>query len=153
MVSPTDKDCERYAETLYNADIENNIQDRDSFDLAFDQYFDGDLQMQENDRVKSKTFRKMRGLNPAISPTRLFTDAGGKSLSRDRQETAQEIVTTRKEYRKKGSSKVDLKGYDTKKRFTHAKRYKGRVIYTERSMFRIKGKEVTRFRGKDGRFV
>lgn len=46
--------------------------------------------------------------------SRLFKKARGKDLDRDREVTAKVIVDTKEEYLKKGSSKVDLEGYDTK---------------------------------------
>lgn len=79
--------------------------------------------------------------------------AGGKDLDRDREKTAKTIVKTPEEYKKKGASKVDLTGFDTRRRLTIPARKKGKIVYAERTFVYIKGKQFMRFRDRSGHFV
>lgn len=81
----------------------------------------------------------------------LFKRAGGTDLRRDRQRTAKTVVKTEQEFIRKGAKRVDLQGLDTKRTLG---RSRGKtVLVVRRDKVIVKGKKVTRFRDKKGRFV
>jgi len=153
--SPTEDDVERYAETIKHNDITGQIQDRDSFEEAYEDYFTGSPELQENEKIKEKVFQEIQRLKPSISSDRIFTKAGGKSLRRDRDETADTVVSTEEEFKRRGARNVDLKGFDTKQRkgFIFPKKVKNQVVYARQVTIIIKGKRVNRFRDRRGRFT
>lgn len=154
-MTPPDKDIDRIAETIW---LESNgkIIDRDTFDLHFDGYM-GDLNTKQDSRIRERTFKELREQHPEVKTTRIFSEAGGKDLKRDQQKTAKEVVTTEKEYRKKGAGKVDLKDYDTKQPAHKKKRYGsvgGKVVEVRGVYVTYKGKRSLRYRDiNSGRFA
>ena len=82
-----------------------------------------------------------------------YKKAGGKDLKGDRGKTAKVVVTDEKVYRKKGVTKVDLKGFDTKRRLEIPAKKKGKIVYAERTFIQIRGKHYMRFRDRKGHFV
>lgn len=158
-------DPDRLADRLRDR-FRNKIQDRDSFDLAFNRA----LELRESELTsKQKTFRNQTfksylSKNENVSQERLFTKAKGKDLKRDRLVTAQEVVETREEFVKKGARKVDLKGFDTARQKLDRKiarkrlliipsRVRGKVVFSERTFVVIRGKKIVRFRDSKGRFA
>ena len=164
--SPTDKDFERIAETIINTDDYGKIQDKDSFDIEYDDYFEHNGEFFERDRFRDKVYDKVKEQLRTYEGS-VFTDAGGKDLKRDRQQTAKRIVNTRKQYIKEGASKVDLKGYDTqidpqpkkpkrvvdKSQYNKPVKYKGKVIYGRETTHLLYGKTITRVRNAKGQFI
>lgn len=163
--SPTPEEIDRVNETLKRR-AGFQIQDRDSYDLAFNDYLNiNEPTIKSFERTfRKKAFDDFLVLNPQISRERLFTRARGKDLKRDRLKTAKKVVTTRKEFEKAGASKVDLKGFDTarqrvtkdileRRTFTVPARIKGRVVFARKTSVSVRGKSVVRHRDSRGRFV
>ena len=134
--SPDAEDIERINETLDQREG-FKIQDRDSYDLAFDDYLQ-DTAFKES--VRDDAFADYVESHPDVSKERLFTKAKGRDLRRDRLKTAKKVVTTRKAYIKGGARHLDLKGYDTARQritkiqriqrvFTIPARRKGRIVF------------------------
>lgn len=163
MPSPTEDDMRRIAETIDSLDLKNNIRDRDSFDRSYDEYLEESDELLVNENVRDKTFKILMSKHPKrIKDERIFKEAKGKSLEMDRRTTAKTIVKTKEEYIRRGASKVDLKGYDTRKeRIRPVKkrerpiigRVKGKIVYTEKVMVKVKGKDQVRYRDRLGRFA
>jgi len=159
MPSPTADDIERIAETLINTDDFNQIQDRDSFDSAYDEYLGLNDNLVKNKSVRESTFKEVQRLKPTVDSERIFTKAKGTSLKQDRKRDAETIVTTKQEYKQKGASKVDLKGYDTKPRkrkadeFNIIGRIKNKIVYVKAVRVTVRGKRFDRFRDEKGRFA
>ncbi len=157
-----DEDVDRIAENL---DINEGavISDRDSFDLALDRYLqDNKLSTDSKDKI----FNAFKGKNPNVSSDRIFKKAGGKDLSRDRQQTAKTVVKTKEEFIKKGARRVDFAGFDIKeseirklklkkppKEFDVAAVVKSKVVFAKRSSVTVKGKKIIVFRDQKGRFA
>ena len=160
MVRDYDLDIERIAETIDNLDIFNEIQDKDSFDLAYDDYL-GDSTLTKKEDFRENVFKKLKNKHPQrIVDERIFTKAGGKFLRQDKRQTAKTIVTTKTEYIKKGSRKVDLKGYDTKAKKKKVKRklnivgkVKEKIVYSSKEYIFVRGVSRIRYRDRLGRFV
>ena len=153
--SPTNEEIERIAEAINNLDIDNQIKDRDSFDLAFEDYFEEDEKMKNNKKVKSSCFNEIQKLNPKIIDIRLFKKADGKDLKLDRRKTAKRIVLTKKEYIHRKSKRVDLEGYDTKpkRKLIFVGKTKKKIVYTSKEYIIVKGHSVLRYRDRLGRFA
>lgn len=142
------------------------VQDRDSYDLAFNDIMDipeNELTAKQK-KLRNEAFDQFLRKNPDVSSERIFTSARGKQLERDRRQTAKKVVTTTKEFKKQGASDVDLKGFDTarqkfskriaeERRFTVPSRLKGKVVFSERTFVTVLGRRQVRFRDPKGRFV
>lgn len=162
--SPTPEEIDRINETLKRR-AGFQIQDRDSYDLAFNDYLnisEPTIKGIEKD-FRNKAFDDFLVANPQISSERLFTRAKGKDLKRDRLKTAKKVVTTRKEFEKAGASKVDLKGFDTarqrvtkdileRRTFTVPSRVKKRIVFSMKTSVVVRGKRQVRFRNAKGQF-
>lgn len=139
---------DRLAERL-NSQFGNEIQDRDSFDNSFNRL----LSLEENElssgqrTLREQTFVQLRNKVPGIDSRRLFQEAGGKDLKRDRLKTAKKVVKSKKVFISRGASRVDLKGFDT---LTVTK---GRVMFAKRIFVTVRGKQQVRFRDRKGRFT
>ena len=148
MVTPPDE-IDRINERL-ERESQVQIQDRDSYDLAFNDLIstdEDDLSLDQK-RMRTNGFGDYRDSHPDVSAERLFSKAKGKDLRRDRLKTAKRVVTTRKDYIKERASKVDLKGYDTarqriskgiriRRTFTVPSRIRGKVVFAVRTSVRI----------------
>ena len=142
------------------------IQDRDSFDLAFNDLLsltDSDLSANQRS-LRNDAFDKFAVDHPDVSKERLFTKAKGRDLRKDRLKTAKKVVSTRKEFITSTAPEVDLKGFDTarqrvtkdiirKRQFSIPARRKGKVVFAIRTSVVVRGKRVTRHRDLKGRFV
>lgn len=126
--SPTDKEIERIAESIFNLDVADEIQDRDSFDEAFDNYFEEDSDMKKNPFVRDKSFKDIRILNPNISP-----------------------ISTKKEPRE--PKPISPKKIKVKRDYNIAGRVKQKVVFTSKEEVSIKGNLHVRHRAKNGRFA
>lgn len=158
-------DPDRLADRLRD-EAKDQIQDRDSFDLAFNKLIEvpeGQLNADQR-RFRNQVFKNYRFKNPEVSKERLFTKAKGRDLRRDRQTTAKNIVTTRDKFIDREASKVDLKGFDTRKqkftkrisrsrRLTIPSKVKGKVVFSEKTFVTVKGIRKVRFRDAKGRFA
>ncbi len=163
-ITPPDE-IDRINERLFR-ESKFQIQDRDSYDLAFN-----DL-LSTTERSLSSTQKKLRNdgftdyvsQHPDVSNERLFSKAKGRDLRRDRLKTAKRVVKTRKEFIKKGAKRVDLEGFDTarqkiskeiirRRKFTVAGRIKGKVVFIQKTSVKVKGKKQVRFRDGKGRFA
>lgn len=165
--SPTPEEIERIVETLFS-ESKFKIQDRDSFDLAFNDYMDfteKDVKTDSDTRkFQADTFKQYVEEHPEVSTERLFSKAEGRDLRRDRLKTAKRVVKTRKEFIKAGASEVDLQAFDTarqrvtkdilrRRTFTVPAKVKGKVIFAVKTAVTVKGKSFVRFRDSRGRFA
>lgn len=168
--SPTPEELDRIAEELFNR-AEFQIQDRDSFDLAFQDYMgfsDADVKTDSDKRkFQDNAFREYQREHPEVSSERLFQKAGGKGvrgLRIDRKTTAKRVVKTRKAFIREGATAVDLQAFDTvrqritkdireRRRFTIPATRKGKVVFARRDSVVVLGKSQVRFRDARGRFV
>lgn len=164
LPSPTDEEIDRIAEAIDNLDSFRKIQDMDSFDLAFDDYFDQNEDLKFNSSVRDDVFKSLREKHPSrIVDDRVFSKAGGKNLKQDRKKTSKRIVKTNKRYIKAGASRVDLQGYDTKVRtekkakvkrdLNVAGRIRDKIVFSSRETITIRNRSVVRYRDQLGRFV
>ncbi len=142
------------------------IQDRDSYDLAFNDLISIDEKSLSSSQKKLRddAFKDFIRQHPDVSTERIFTKAKGRDLRRDRLQTAKKVVTTKRQFTREGASQVDLKGFDTarqkvskqiirRRTFTVPARIKGRVVFAIKTSVVVKGKKQTRFRDAKGRFV
>lgn len=168
--SPTPEELERIAEELFNR-AEFQIQDRDSFDLAFQDYMgfsDADVKVDsDKKKFQEDAFKLYVSEHPEVSTERLFTKAGGKGvrgLRIDRRTTAKRVVKTRKRFIREGATEVDLQAFDTVRQrltkdirerriFTIPATRKGKVIFARKTAVIVMGKSQVRFRDSFGRFV
>ncbi len=162
-ITPPDE-IDRINERLFR-ESKFQIQDRDSYDLAFNDLMSiDDKTITSNQKtLREKAFKDFVKNHPEVTEERLFTKAKGKDLRRDRLKTAKRVVKTRKDFLKQGARKVDLKGFDTarqriskdvarRRRFTLPARIKGRVVFAQKTSVKVKGKIQVRFRDAKGRF-
>ncbi len=164
MVTPSDE-IDRINERLFR-ESKFQIQDRDSYDLAFEDLIEVDERnlSSRQKTLRNDSFADYKQLHPDVSPERLFRKAKGKDLRRDRLKTAKRVVTTRKKYIKGGASRLDLKGYDTarqgvtkkviqRRTFTVPALVKGKVTRAVKTSVIVKGKRLVRHRDALGRFA
>lgn len=151
-----DEDVSRISDSIY-ADSYGKIVDRDTFDMHYKDFFATEPTTLQDTRLKNKVFRDMKQKHPDISSRRIFTEAEGKDLKRDRMTTAKEVTTSKSEYKRKGASRVDLKGYDTKQKrrfkYNYVGQRKGKIVYARRTFVNVQGKRKLRYRDSRGRFV
>lgn len=138
-------DAERLAENVFN--FNPTIRDRQSFEIAYDEYLKESPDARFNTKLREMTFRELVRSNPRVRNENLHKKAGGKNLKQDKKKNAKTIVNTRKEYIEKGASNVDLKNYDT-----IAKR-KNAIVFSRKDTITRRGKKVNILRDKNGRFV
>jgi|TARA_Y100000034_G_C6904939_1_gene419618 hypothetical protein len=164
-LTPED-DIDRMSERIFN---ESGIlvQDRDTFDLAFNDVISKDEDELTSEQVdfREDVFRLFVREHPGVRTDRLFKKAGGKDLKRDRRKTAKRIVQTDKEFIKKGARRVDFAGFDIKeeeinvkqlrrrKEFVIPATVKRKVIFARKTFVKVKGKSQVRFRDVKGRFA
>lgn len=158
--SPSEEEIRRIAEAIDSLDTFEDIQDYSSFVEAYEDYLGDDNNLTSNDYVKNQVFAELQQSDPdRIDKEDIFRLAGGKDLRKDRRFTSKTIVLTKEEYIKKGSSKTDLKGYDTKKKlrkkrdFNVVGKVRGKVVYASREYVMLKGKMMLRYRDRRGRFI
>ncbi len=163
-ITPSDE-IDRINERLFR-ESKFQIQDRDSYDLAFNDLFsqtETGLSGKQKE-MRNKAFGEFVSEHPAVSTERLFKKAKGRDLRRDRLKTAKRVVKTRKEFERATAPEVDLKGFDTarqkiskevirRRTFTVPARSKGRVVFAMKTSVRVRGKSVVRHRDSKGRFV
>ena len=161
--SPTPDDIDRVNETLDTREG-FKIQDRDSYDLAFDDYM-GILKPDADQKAfRNSSFADYAQKHPDVSTERLFQKAKGKDLRRDRLTTAKRVVRTRKEFERQTAPEVDLAGFDTarqritkvqriQREFTIPARSRGRIVFAKRTSVRVRGRSLVRHRDSKGRFV
>lgn len=165
--SPTPEEIEAINEAI-DSRSGASIQDRDSYDLAYNDYMNYSEKELEEDNVlfnmREEVWEHFSMNHPDVAKERLFSKAKGRDLRRDRLKTARKVVTTRKQYIKGGASKLDLKGYDTarqritkgiaqRRTFTVPSRIKGRVVFSIRTSVVVRGKSMVRYRDARGRFA
>lgn len=161
-ITPSDE-IDRINERLFR-ESKFQIQDRDSYDLAFDDLLSvvGELSGKQKD-LRSKAFRDFVSAHPDVSTEKLFTKAKGRDLRRDRLKTAKRVVKTRKEFIRAGSKEVDLKGFDTarqkttkeiirRRTFTIPAKVKKRIVFAMKTSVVVRGKRQVRFRNAKGQF-
>lgn len=148
-----EQDYERLAERL-NHEFGDMIRDRETFDHFYERYMD-DGEVPEDHGIRDRDSRDAvfdfyTGAY-RIGKKNLFERAGGKDYKRDIRQTASTVVTTEKEYIKKGAQRVDLKGYDTKNvtKFVYRGRQRGKIRYARE----LKTKRGIRYIDKKGRYV
>ena len=161
--SPTPDDIDRINETL-DAREGFKIQDRDSYDLAFDDYMGITKLDADQKEFRNNAFADYSQKHPDVSTERIFQKAKGKDLRRDRLTTSKRVVRTRKEFERQTAPEVDLKGFDTarqrvtkaqriQREFTIPARSKARIVFAKRTSVRVRGKSLVRHRDSKGRFV
>ncbi len=156
----TTEEVTRMRERVFNFH-KGNIENRKTFDVEFSK----ELTVSEKaltDRqltFRNKVFKDFRKNHPDHIVEKKekveFKKAGGKDLTRDRRQT-RNVVGTRREYRKIGASRSDLRGVDTKPakdKFTKIGKSKGRIVYGRPVIVTIKGKKIKRFRDRKGHFI
>lgn len=166
-------DAERLAERLWRQ-ARGSIEDRESFDEAYEQYLSDEganpLSNAQDKKLREKVWQALNKFHN-ITKKNVFKEAGGKDLKRDRQRTAKVVVSSVQEYKRRGASNVDLKGYDTKRPRRSSKRnvrrklltaqrqakykynYSGRVKSRIVPARRIITKKGARFIDRKGRYV
>lgn len=163
-ITPSDE-VDRINDRLFR-ESKFQIQDRDSYDLAFNDLIsvdERDLSSSQK-RFRDNSFSDYIKEHPDVSTERIFTKAKGKDLARDRLKTAKRVVTTRKEFLRQRASEVDLKGFDTarqrvtkeiirRRTFTVPAKVKGRIVFAIKTSVVVLGKKQLRFRDAKGRFV
>ena len=77
---------------------------------------------------------------------KLFEKAGGKDLERDRRTRAKVVTTDPDVYVRRGARRIDLQGLDT------PSTVKGKVVLSRQEEISRRGKQVTIFRDRKGRF-
>ena len=164
MVTPPDE-IDRINERLFR-ESKFQIQDRDSYDLAFNDLLstdESDMSLNQK-RLRNNAFGDYVSDHPDVAKERLFSKAKGRDLRRDRLKTARKVVTTRKQYIKGGASKLDLKGYDTarqritkdisrRRTFTVPAKVRGKIVFALRTSVVVRGKSMVRHRDALGRFA
>lgn len=136
MVTPLDE-IDRINERLFR-ERGDSIVDRDSYDIEFLRLFEKKELNSKQQTLRNKSFRDYADKHDTRRK-RLFKEAGGKSLERDRRTTARTVVTDEKQFIKKGARRVDFKGLDTQ--------------FVFRSTITRNNKKITVFRDKKGRFA
>ena len=144
---------------------EVSVQDRDSYDLAYNSYMGLEEKELNNKQRAMRTivFDDYVDKHPEVSEERLFTKAGGKDLRRDRLQTAKRVVKTRKAYIRATAPEVDLRGFDTarqkvskevkiRRTFTIPARVKKRIVFAMKTSVVVRGKSQVRFRNALGQF-
>lgn len=154
---PTEDDKSRIAEAILNLDRFEKIKDNDSFDDAYDDYFE------DNDYwLKTKYLRK--DIMGRVFKQRTFEEAGGKDLKQDKLKTAKKVVGTKEEFIKKGAQRVDLSGLDTfrgrkikvkrlKRDFRLVGKIRGKIVKIRKTSVIVRNKRQLRYRDKIGRFA
>lgn len=138
------EEVERVSERLYTG-YRRKINSKDSFNSAL-----SDMLMVSGKNLTSKqkqfrddVFSHFSENHPNIilthSEIKAFKQAGGVSISRDRERTSKVIAKDRKEYTKEIE-------------FPFPSKSKGRIVYSRRSTFKRKGKLVSVFRDRKGKF-
>ncbi len=158
-------DPDRLSERL-RQEARFKIQDRDSFDLAFSDIVSlGESELSAKQKsFRGRVFERYASANPDISRERVFQQAEGKSLRRDRKQTAKRVVKTKREFLREGASQVDLKGFDTarqkfrkelkvRREFNVPAQIGRRIVLTKRISVSVRGKAQVRFRDRRGRFA
>ena len=152
-----DNEHDRIANSVW-ADSQGRIVDRDTFDMHYKNFMNdtGDISHKQ-EQLGDVVFRELKEKHPEISERKLFTKAGGKNLKQDQQRTAKVVVTSEKEFIRRGANRVDLKGLDTKQEpqgFNILAQDKGgKVVHARETTFILNGKIQTRLRDSRGRFV
>jgi len=121
--SPTEDDIERIAETLNNLDIKNDIVDQETFIEAYDNYFEGDTQMQNNNHVKVSVFNELQSISS--------------------NEISDKVLPSSRTKRQR----ADINEYD-KPRIV-----KGQIVFTKEVKITVRGKVITKFRDRKGHFA
>ena len=148
------EEFDRFAENLFG-ERGRFIRDRSTFDQQFDSFMEGeDLSNKRNTILRQKAFDIIQKRHPDFVDKRnLFKVAGGKNLKRDQARTAKVIAKTPEEFIKKTAQKSDLARLDTTKQFSTLAFRKQVRVFSRREMITVRGKQVVRFRDKQGRFV
>ncbi len=162
-ITPPDE-IERINERLFR-ESRLKIQDRDSYDLAFNDLMSLDDRTisAKQKELRNDAFDDFLGKHPEVSSERLFTKAKGRDLRRDRLKTAKRVVKTRKEFIKETAPEVDLRGFDTARQrvtkeilrrriFTVPARVQGRVVFAMRTSVVVRGRRQVRHRNAKGQF-
>ncbi|NIP39037.1 MAG: hypothetical protein GWO07_07090 [Candidatus Dadabacteria bacterium] len=136
MVTPPEE-IDRINERLFR-EKGDRIVDRDSYDIEFTKLFETKKLTRGQQRLRERAFKEYSDRH-GTTQQRLFTDAGGKSLEKDRQRTAKVVLDDPVKFEERGAQKVDFKGLDTK--------------FVFRSEVKIKGKKRIVFRDAKGRFT
>ena len=126
-----EEDMDRLAENLFNK-FGDKITDRSSFSQLYDAYMEGE---DTADELKPKAFKAYVK----------FLARGKKRLTEVRKLKTKEVVTETFIKDKQFRREV----YE----FKVVGKVKGRIVFSRPSSFKIKGKVVTRFIDRKGRFV
>jgi len=149
------EEFERFAENLFNR-FGRNINDRKTYDKAFDTYMEGELITEQQDTALRDTAWDI--LRKRVSRLKVYEDAGGKDFKRDANRKARTIVNTKKEYIKSGAKNVDLKDFDLPSKRGDSSNLlgfiKGRSVPVKEYLTNTKsGKRILRYRDKYGRLA
>jgi len=150
-------DYARLAENM-GRNFRRQIKDKASFDFIYSEYLAGQS-IADDKSFRENVWEIYLSKNPSVSRRNMHKEAGGKNFPQDKRKTARTVVRTEREYRQRGADKVDLKGYDMptvqtrRKSFTQVGKVKGKIVYGEKTVFKIHSKTITRFRDSKGRFI
>ena len=145
MVSPEQKDRDRFAENFYNEFGE--LDDETAIRKGLKEYMEqGGHPVQEWQLPAIADYGHKKKI---VSTETLHKLAGGKDLKRDQQRTAKQIMPG-DEYYKGGARRGDRIGIDTP---TKIGKIKGRQVKGYATKVTIRGNTFVRFRDKKGRFI
>lgn len=131
-------DLNRIAETLRNTDAEHQIKDKNSFNEAWLDYFEGNTEGLGGDmELRDRCFK----IYATEYEDRLLTTSF-EGLPR------RQVGVFRREIRE-----FPQRPEKPKKEFNVPTKEKGRVVYARRETVKVRGKEQVRFRDRFGRFA
>jgi len=96
-------------------------------------------------------FNELRDRKEGISNRRVFTEAGGKDITKDQAQTSKNVTSSKSKYKRVGANKIDLIGVDTKDVFVFQGKQRGTAKVVKAR--RVKWKHGTRYIDKSGRVV
>lgn len=132
------------------------INDRDSFENAYDDYFEIGLKPGLDDKSIKDRLWNITTKKRKMGHRDLFAKARGKDFDTDKKHLAKKVVVSPQEYIRLGAQNVDLAGYDTPRDYVYPGKQRNwvtnriRIIYA-RPLWQ-KNQQLT-YRDKRGKFV
>lgn len=108
--SPTDQDIERI-----NSQLDfSNISSVSEYQAALRKFMNRNVSIRQTSNMFKNEHTLVR-----VQQVKLFKQAGGKSLKKDRKKTHKIILADVRKYKKKGARRSDLIGLDTARKFAY----------------------------------
>jgi len=145
-----EEDFDRFFERFFNEFP--FIKDRETFDKAFNEYLEMGVTPEQDEILREQTWNRIKD----SSSFNLHKEADGKDLSKDRQHEAKKVVDTVQQYKKKGATRTDLRGFDTpkkRKNFDVVGKVAGKIVYAHSEVIQYKKGKQIKYRDRKGRFV